>query len=366
LNRTTLHRQALSVRQSQSIGDMASRMLVIQSQEPAAPFVALWNRVDSFDLAAADDAWRSGDLVKSTQLRVTLHSVHREDYPMVQQTMGDRLRSRMNDRRFRETGYTAEQIDAVLPELLQRLDSPKTVPEVQSVLDDLFGEPVSDGVWWAIRQFAPVVHAPTDSAWAFGQRPSFAAGPLGTNPPPRDEALTAFFLRYLDSFGPASRHDFGQFTLLKQSTIVPMIESLTDQLVEYEGPDGAMLYDVADGAIIDDQPVPPRLMAMWDSVLLAYADRSRIIPEDIRKTVIRQNGDILPTLLVDGYVAGVWQVVDGVVEAKALRSISDSDWDGLATEAADLRPLLDRDPNLFSRYRRWWPKIEALETRVLN
>ena len=47
-------------------------------------------------------------------------------------------------------------------------------------------------------------------------------------------------------------------------------------------------------------------MAVWDSVLLAYADRGRVIPPDYRKLVSRINGDVLPTLLVDGHVAGVW------------------------------------------------------------
>ena len=61
-------------------------------------------------------------------------------------------------------------------------------------------------------------------------------------------------------------------------------------------------------------------MAMWDSTLLAYSDRSRIIPPDYRTLVMRNNGDVLPTLLVDGYVAGVWRPVEGGIEATRLPS----------------------------------------------
>src|SRR5690606_40916501 len=50
------------------------------------------------------------------------------------------------------------------------------------------------------------------------------------------------------------------------------------------------------------RPAPPRLLPMWDSVLLAYADRSRVLPEEYRPLVIRRNGDTLPTVLVDGHV----------------------------------------------------------------
>jgi len=31
-----------------------------------------------------------------------------------------------------------------------------------------------------------------------------------------------------------------------------------------------------------------------------------VLPDAIRKTVIRKNGDVLPTFLVDGVVAGAW------------------------------------------------------------
>ncbi len=51
---------------------------------------------------------------------------------------------------------------------------------------------------------------------------------------------------------------------------------------------------------------------MWDSVLLAHADRTRILPAAWRPLVIARNGDVLPTFLVDGRVAGLWWTeVDG-------------------------------------------------------
>jgi hypothetical protein len=46
---------------------------------------------------------------------------------------------------------------------------------------------------------------------------------------------------------------------------------------------------------------------MWESSLLAHSDRTRILPEEYRSTVIRKNGDVQPTFLVDGFVAGTWK-----------------------------------------------------------
>ena len=84
---------------------------------------------------------------------------------------------------------------------------------------------------------------------------------------------------------------------------------------------------------------------MWDSTLLAYRDRSRIIPEDCRTLIIRRNGDVLPALLVDGYVAGVWRPVEGGIEATAFHSLPSDVWDTLADEASSLLAMLvEREP----------------------
>jgi hypothetical protein len=105
---------------------------------------------------------------------------------------------------------------------------------------------------------------------------------------------------------------------------------------------------------------------MWDSVLLAYSDRSRVIPPDYRKLVTRSNGDVLPTLLVDGYVAGVWRAADEGIEATAFHRLPAGTWEGLAAEAKALVAVLaDRDPRVYSRYGHWWSRLPSAEVRVL-
>ncbi|NUK46260.1 winged helix DNA-binding domain-containing protein, partial [Streptomyces lunaelactis] len=120
------------------------------------------------------------------------------------------------------------------------------------------------------------------------------------------------------------------------------------------------------GPGVPKTPAPPRLMAMWDSILLAYADRSRVIPPAYRPLVIRRNGDVLPTLLVDGHVAGVWRPADGGIEATAFHPLSSATWDGLAAEAQSLTALLsDREAAVYSRYHHWWAKLPEAEVRML-
>ena len=38
-----------------------------------------------------------------------------------------------------------------------------------------------------------------------------------------------------------------------------------------------------------------------------------MLPEEHRRTVIRQNGDVAQTFLLDGVVAGIWRVEEGRV-----------------------------------------------------
>jgi hypothetical protein len=114
-------------------------------------------------------------------------------------------------------------------------------------------------------------------------------------------------------------------------------------------------------------PAPPRLMAMWDSILLAYADRSRVIPPDYRRLVIRSNGDVLPSVLVDGHVAGVWRAVRDGIEATAFHPLPEETWEGLKAEAGALAAhLAGREPAVYRRYAHWWKTLPSAEVRVLG
>jgi Winged helix DNA-binding domain len=56
-----------------------------------------------------------------------------------------------------------------------------------------------------------------------------------------------------------------------------------------------------------DVPAPPRLLPLFDSLLLGHDDRSRVVPPDDAKTLNRDGGILLRSFLVDGVVAGLWR-----------------------------------------------------------
>ncbi|MCK2212257.1 winged helix DNA-binding domain-containing protein [Actinomadura sp. ATCC 31491] len=367
LNRATLARQLLLRREPLDAGAAVRRLVALQAQQPASPYLALWNRLSGFDPAGLDAAFADGSLVKATLMRITLHVVHADDHTVLRLAMRETLRaSRLGDRRFAATGLTPEQADALVPELLAFADRPRTGAEIEAWAAERAPRSPK-GVLRVMRSIAPLLHAPTGGAWSFGPRPSYLAASPDDKPGDTDACLQELVLRYLEAFGPASVLDVAQYAMVYRPRARAALAALADRLERLEGPGGTELFDVP-GAPRPPAgaPAPPRLMAMWDNVLLAYADRARVIPPGYRQLVIRANGDVLPTLLVDGHVAGVWRPVPDGIEATAFHRLPGEAWHGLAAEAKELLALLaGREPAVYSRYGRWWDGLPAAEVRVL-
>jgi hypothetical protein len=367
LNRATLDRQLLLHREPLSATDAVRRVVALQAQEPASPYLALWSRIDDFDPADLDSAFMSGSVIKAGLLRFTLHAVHADDYPAIHEAMAGRLReSRPDDVPLASAGVTTAEADALLPELRTFLGRPRMKAEIEAFLQERLGKR-GPAAWRALGTVVPLRNAPTGGPWSFGLRPTFVAAPRAPGPVGGEAALRHLVRRYLEGFGPASIPDIAQFSLLQRTVVRRTVESMAAELVELEGPGGTALYDVPGRSLPpEDTTAPPRLLPMWDSVLLAYHDRTRLVPEAYRRLTTRQNGDTLPTLLVDGQVAGVWRPVEGGIEATAFQALSVEAWEGLATEARALIALLaQRDPNVYRRYGHWWAKLPVSERRLL-
>ncbi|MDR7276403.1 winged helix DNA-binding domain-containing protein [Catenuloplanes atrovinosus] len=367
LNRAALARQLLLARAPLSTPEGVRRVVALQAQSPASPYLALWNRLAGFDPATLDAAYADGTVVRATLIRMTLHAAHADDWPVLHGAMAPRLRDgRLYDQRYTSTGLSDVDGDALLPALAEFAATPRTGTDIETMLTERSGVP-GRWVWWALRTFAPLHHVPTGGPWAFGPPPATYVAARGSRP--AEEAAQALVLRYLEGFGPATLQDIGQFTLMTQSAIRRAADALGDRLIRFTGPAKAKLLDVPGGEIPDeDTPAPPRLLPMWDSILLAYADRSRVVPPAYRPVIFRRNGDVLPAVLVDGQVAGVWRATGDGIEVTAFRPLDDPAWHGLTGEARSLIAFLaGRDPEVYSRYGHWWQKdLPAADVRTLR
>jgi hypothetical protein len=368
LNRATIDRQMLLLRESLDVADAVRRIVALQAQEPASPYLALWNRLADFDPADLDAAFADRVVVKATLMRITLHAVHAELWPECHNAMVPTLRAaRLYDRRFKSTGLSIADADAQLPNLARFAAHPRTGAEIEDMLEARLGKR-ENKVWWALRTFAPLHHAPTGGPWSFGGPSSFVAAGGELGPESRGQSVQSLLLRYLRAFGPATAQDFAMFTLLRRAVVLEALNALGDRVERLNGPGGATLFDVPGMPLPPgDTVTPPRLLPMWESMLLAYADRARVVPPEYRTVIFRRNGNVLPTLLVDGYVAGVWRPIKGGIEATAFHRLDDEAWKGLDAEASALVAFLaDREPTVYHRYAHWWDKdLPSAEVRLL-
>jgi hypothetical protein len=154
------------------------------------------------------------------------------------------------------------------------------------------------------------------------------------------EARAEILRRYLAAFGPASRRDIVGWSMMH----VPELQRALDRLEplrRFRDEHGRELLDVPRAPLPDPEtPAPVRLLPKWDNVLLAFADRTRVLPEQYRKTVIRMNGDVAQTFLVDGFVAGIWRVENGRVLLEPFAALARSVRRELENEAERLEAFL--------------------------
>jgi hypothetical protein len=337
LNRALLARQMLlETVPVRGVIETVEHLVGLQAQAPFPPYYGLWSRIDGFrpdDLATLIN---DRNVVRIALMRGTIHLVSARDCLPLR-----RLIQPVLDRAFRTnhgkrlTGVDYAELAVLGRELVDA--EPMTFSELGEALAKRWpGNPPAD-LAQGVRALVPLVQIPPRAIWgkAGQSRHTSAESWLGCVPPdgrasqePAADLSAArldsagldsagldaagldaagLVWRYLAAFGPATVRDIQAWSGL--TGLRTAVDTLRPRLINFRDESGAELFDLpAAPRPPADTVAPVRMVAEFDNLVLSHADRSRIIAEEHRGRLYSVNGIFPGTVLLDGFVAGMWRI----------------------------------------------------------
>jgi hypothetical protein len=330
LNRATLARQLLLAREPVSAVEAVERLCGMQAQEAKPPFIGLWTRLEGFRRDDLRAGLHERAIVRAMAMRATLHLLSAADYAAFRATLQPALSAAMRGAlRGRDQGLDLDKLLPVARDLVA--ERPYNFQELRAALQEAFPDVNHRALGYAVRTHLPMVMVPTDDRWGFPSVADFTLAETWLDEPlSQDAAPEALVPRYLASFGPATAADVQTWSGLGGMKAV--LEEMRPGLHVLEDERGRELFDLPDAPRpAEDVPAPPRFLPEFDNLVLAHADRTRLLADEHRPAVVTKNLRVRATFLHDGEVRGTWTIE----RKKAAATLHLAPFEPLPKEAAD-------------------------------
>jgi hypothetical protein len=317
LNRALLARQGLLEPMSAPVGDVVAAVGALQMQHWPALGPALWSRTSGLAPGEPHRAHAAGDLLTGTLLRGTIHTVTPGEYPAYAAVTAA---SKVAGWRRTKDQPGAEVAD-LQRELLAYAAEPRSADELSAFIESWVGRHPGvlgdaelayqrNASWRPWRSTPWLLRVPADGEWGPKTPAAFQTAPIAERPS-TEAALDAVVRCHLRGFGPAAAEDVAHWIGWSITPVRTALERMED-LVTFVDEAGRRLYDLPEAPRPDaDTEAPVRLLPWFDSTLLAYVPkrRGRVLPDAYKDVVyVKANGQLKPTVLVDGKVAGIWSL----------------------------------------------------------
>ncbi|MEV4560512.1 crosslink repair DNA glycosylase YcaQ family protein [Kitasatospora sp. NPDC049285] len=297
---------------------VVERLVGVQAQVPAAADLALALRGSA---GGAQAALGAGRLLRTWGQRGTLHLLTPGQAADVLALMAS-ARTWEKPAWTREFGATPAQVaeltarvDVLLrgrvltrEELAAELAAEPEFASLRPQLASGWGALLKPLAWQGV-----LCHAPTEGARTSFAHPADLAADWPA-PPPVEEAGPRVLAAYLAAYGPAGLDRFDAWlsrNSLRKAVLKSFAATLGDRLAEVRV-DGEPGYALAEhlGELAAAEPAPSvHLLGAFDQYLLGPGTKAaEILPAAHRAEVSRAGGWIAPLLLVDGRIAGVWEL----------------------------------------------------------
>jgi hypothetical protein len=339
LNRATLARQMLLERADTGPLAAIEQLVGMQAQAPFPPYFGLWSRLARFHPDELVGLIERREVVRIVAMRSTVHLLSAEDAVAMRVLLQPALDRMFGSSTFgKELAGCTDAADLITAGRALMDEAPRTGKELATLLGARWPALTPITIQNALRNHLALVQVPPRGLWGRSGRPTLTTieawlgRPLATA-----VRVDEIVIRYLRAFGPASVADVQAWSGLTR--LGEVMARLGPALQRFSGPTGAALYDLPDAPRPDeDTPAPVRLIAEFDNLTIAYADRTRVLSDDDRRRAYTNNGIVPGMILVDGVVTGGWKLIRGkagaTVAIETFRPIRARDRAALATEAA--------------------------------
>ncbi|GEC10421.1 hypothetical protein SSP24_80760 [Streptomyces spinoverrucosus] len=337
LNRATLDRQLLLRRAPLSAKAAVEHLVGLQAQEVKPPYYALAARLDGFRPEELSGLLADREAVRIVTLRSTIH-LHTADDSLILRPLVQSVPDR-EIKIFRKglTGVDLERLAAIARELVEA--EPRTMRQLREALLTEWPDADPQALAVAARCTLPLVQVTPRGLWGKSAQVALTTAEHWLNRPAEPAATQeSAVLRYLGAFGPASVKDMQTWSGLTRMR--PVFERLRPQLITFRDEGGVELFDLPDAPRPDpDTPAPPRFLPEFDNLLLSHADRTRVVPPAHHGRTWQVNTVYCP-LLVDGFLAGVWRLVDGALVIEPFGSLTRAQREEVTEEGARMLQVL--------------------------
>jgi hypothetical protein len=288
--------------------ETVEHLVGLQAQAPFPPYYGLWSRLAGFQPDDLAGLILSRQVVRIALMRGTIHLVSARDClmlrPLVQPAL-DRGLGALLSRQLAgvDTGALAAAGRVLVEE------RPLTFSELGAGLASRWPQHPPAALAQGVRALVPLVQVPPRAVWgAAGQAAHTSAEAWLGRPIEASPSLDRLVTRYLAAFGPASVRDAQAWSGLTR--LREVVDRLRPGLRAFRDEQGTELFDLPDAPRPEpDTPAPVRLVAEFDNLVLSHADRARIVSEPNRQRMFTRNGIFPGTVLVDGFVLGMWKIV---------------------------------------------------------
>nr|WP_277818691.1 winged helix DNA-binding domain-containing protein [Cellulosimicrobium arenosum] len=336
----------MSTRADATVLDEVRHLVGLQSQVPSSPYPGLWSRLASFTTDDLGDRLLDRSVVRLGTLRGTVHLVAADDALELAAHARPAMAAHLRSRNQHGTALADVDLDDLERAAEDLLAEPLTSVELGRRLAARWRDVGPTQLAYGARCLLPLVQVPprglwgasgpgtattwtTADAWLGRSRHDLDGVAHGTDAAAVLAARVRLVRRYLAAFGPASVADAQRWAGLTR--LRAAFDRLRPELATFTGPGDVELFDLPDAPRPGgDAPVPVLLVADFDNLVLAHADRARVLADLPVQRVVSINGQVAATVLVDGRVTGSWT---WTVERAA----------GDAVVRVEVRPLARRD-----------------------